>query len=319
MKSRFRALGAALATCGLIAGVPATAAAAPTVAKLRVEAGGKAFDPGTSYVNDTARLATAPSECGGSGARRTVTGPSAIGLVDYAKRIRQSLRPFYASDKYSFGLIVCRIGAFGAFSASDAWLYKVNHKAPPVGGDQYPLSRGDQVLWYFASFPSGPNTGDELELRTPARVRPHQPFAVRAVAYDWDGNAKPAAGVQLSGSASAGTDATGAATVTASRPGTFRLRGRRANDIPAAPALTCVNANLARCPAVRGERIFGTSSPDAIPGTRGADTVLAGSGDDRVFVRSASVDAVSCGAGNDFVRAGPNDQVAPDCERVVRG
>jgi hypothetical protein len=317
MKSRSQVLAAAVATCA-VAAVPTSAGAAPTIAKLRVEAGGHALDAGNSYVNDTARLATAPSQCGGSGARRTVAGPSAIGLVDYAKRVNGRLRPFYASDKFSFGLIVCRIGAYGAFSANDAWLYKVDHRSPDVGGDQYHLHRGDQVVWYFANFASGENTGDELELRTPARVRPNQPFGVRAIAYDFQGNARPAAGARLEGDASAVTNANGWARVEATRQGSFRLRARRGNDVPSAPALTCVNVTLARCPAVRGERIFGTAGPDPILGTSGADVIAAGGGDDRVDVSGGGPDAVSCGAGFDRVRAGRNDRVGRDCERVVR-
>jgi Ca2+-binding RTX toxin-like protein len=213
---------------------------------------------------------------------------------------------------------VCRIGDFGAFSASDAWLYKVNHKSPLVGAEQYRFHSGDQVLWYFADFATGRNTGDELELRTPARVRPNRPFSVRAVAYDADGNAKAAPGVVISGDAKAVTDATGTATVKASRQGSFRLRGKRGNDIPAAPTATCVNANLDRCPAARGERIFGTSPPDTIVGTAGAADVISGrGGDDRIDVSRGGADSVSCGAGNDYVRASRNDRVARDCERVV--
>jgi len=318
MKSRSRALGAAFAACAFFAVATSGAGAAPTVAKLRVEAGGRALDPGTRYVNDTARLATAKSQCAGSGTARTVAGPSAIGVVNYAKQVNDRLRPFYASDRYSFGLIACRIGEFGAFTASDAWLYKVNHKSPSVGGDQYPLARGDQVLWYFADFASGANSGDELELRTPARVRPNQPFAVRAVAYDWEGTARPAGGVVIGGDAHAVTGADGLATVKASREGAFRLRARRGDDVPAAPTFTCVNASLDRCPAVRGERIFGTARADVIAGTRGADVIRARGGDDRVDVAGGGPDAVACGAGRDRVRASRNDRVASDCERVVR-
>jgi Ca2+-binding RTX toxin-like protein len=318
MKSRHRVLAAVVTSCALLPLAPGAATAAPTVAKLRVEAAGRALDAGNSYVNDTAQLATAPSQCGGSGVRRTVPGPSAIGVVDYAKRVNDRLRPFYASDQFSFALIVCRIGAYGAFTANEAWLYKVNHKAPSAGGDQYRLRRGDRVLWYFANFATGQSTGDELELRTPARVRPNQRFGVRAFAYDWEGNAKPAAGVALSGDATAVTDANGWTAVKATRRGDFGLRGRRGNDIPAAPTHTCVNANLDRCPAVRGERIFGTAGADSITGTPGADAISGGGGNDRVDVGRGGPDVVSCGTGFDSVRASGNDRVARNCERVAR-
>jgi hypothetical protein len=58
MKARSHALRALLAACVLLIAAPVVAAAAPTVAKLRVEAEGRPLDRGTSYVNDTARVAT---------------------------------------------------------------------------------------------------------------------------------------------------------------------------------------------------------------------------------------------------------------------
>ena len=96
---------------------------------------------------------------------------------------------------------MCRIGDYRGVAANDAWLYKVNHKRPPVGGDRYRVRRGDEVLWSFANFGTGRNTGDELKLHTPARVRPNQPFQVSAVGYTRDGQVAPAAGVQVSGDA----------------------------------------------------------------------------------------------------------------------
>jgi len=318
MKSRFRALAAVSATCALVAVAPTVAGAAPTTAKLRVEAAGRALDAGTSYVNDTATLVTQPDQCSGSGERRRLAGPSARALIDYGRAANRNLRPFFAPDKYSFGLIVCRVGQYGAFTLNDAWLYKINHGFAQVGGDQQGLRRGDEVLWYFANFATGQNTGDELELQTPARVRPNQAFGVRAVAYDGEGSATPAAGVRISGGATAVTNANGWAKVKAPRQGTFRLRAARGNDIPAEWTRTCVSANLARCPSTRGERIFGTAGADSIPGTAGADAVSARGGADRIYVGGGGADVVSCGPGSDLVRAGGNDRVARDCERVVR-
>jgi hypothetical protein len=90
MKSRSRALAAAFATCAIVAGAPATAGAASTVSKLRVEAAGHALDPGTSYVNGTATLATWADQCGGSGKSKRVIGPTAMGIVDYAKQVNRT-------------------------------------------------------------------------------------------------------------------------------------------------------------------------------------------------------------------------------------
>ncbi len=316
MKHRSRALWAALGVCAVTAAAPAVASAEPTVAKLRVESDDRALSPGVNYVNDTARLATAPSQCGGSGQTKTVEGPSAIGLVDYAQETSSLLRPFYVSDKFDFGLIVCRIGDRGAFNANEAWLYRVDHKSPPVGGDQYRLSRGDEVLWYFANFETGENTGDELDLRAPARVKPGVPFTVSTVAYDFEGNARPAAGATVSGDSKSVTGPDGRAKVVLTGEGTKRLRATRGNDIATAPTPVCVNENLERCPAQRTELIVGTNGADSIVGTATPDSVVSRGGDDRIDVRNGNSDGVRCGVGNDSVLASSNDRVAPDCERL---
>jgi hypothetical protein len=147
-------------------------------------------------------------------------------IGNYARAINLPLRPYLASDQYSFGLIVCRIGDVGAWSLDQARLFRVNHKDAQVGGDQYRLRRGDEVLWYFADFASGENTGAELELRTPAHVRPNQPFGVQAVAHDASGRTTPASGMQIWGGATAITVANGWASVEAPRAGTFAPAGR---------------------------------------------------------------------------------------------
>ena len=118
MKSRSKAVAATVATCAVVAGAPTTAGAAPTVSKLRVGAAGpaRALDTGTSYVNDTTLLTTRAGACGGSGKSRRVPEPSS----DPHRELRACdqippLRRYLASDQYSFGLIVCRIGDFGAW------------------------------------------------------------------------------------------------------------------------------------------------------------------------------------------------------------
>jgi hypothetical protein len=230
-------------------------------------------------------------------------------------RVNARLRPYFISDRFDLGLIVCRIGDFGAFSTSQACLYKVNHAAPSVGGDQRRLGRGDRVLWYFADFATGADTGDELELRAPARVPPNEPFRVRALAYDFGGNVRPAGGAQVGGTAT-GTD--GRATLTATRQGTLTLRVKRGNDIAGARVRICVNARLDHCPPRRGEIIFGTDRPDVIAGTRGADRVLGRAGSDRVDVAGGGPDSVDCGTGTDRVRIGDGDRAASSREQVVR-
>ena len=195
------------------------------------------------------------------------------------------MRPYLASYQYSFGLIVCRIGDFGAWSLDQAWLYRVNHKEAHIGGDQYRLRRGDKVLWYFADFASVENTGAELELRTPAHVPPTQPFGLRALAYDASGRTTPASGMQIWGGATAIADAKWWASVEAPRAGAFAPAGRlwqrhpgRLDDEvrqrePRAPSSDAWRADR------RHER-----AADSITGTAGADVVSARVGADRVVV-----------------------------------
>jgi hypothetical protein len=145
---------------------------------------------------------------------------------------------YFVSDKFGFGLIVCRIGDAGAFSPSEAWLYKVNHVSHSVGADQYRLRPGDEVLWYFADFTKCPqeNACDELVLRAPARVRPNEPFTVTVLAYDFAGNASRAAAAKIGGDLQAHAGANGRATLTAPRQGSITLRAKRGNDVPSAPS-----------------------------------------------------------------------------------
>jgi hemolysin type calcium-binding protein len=318
--------GLALAACAAALVAAPAASAKPVTAEVRVEAG-KPMVPGYSYVTDTARLKTDPSPaCGGSGATKTIQGPSALGLVASAERIVKPLRPFAVSDKFDFGLFVCGIGSsVGASDGSSFWLYKVDHKSPSVGGEQFPLKGGEQVLWYFVDPARGINSGTapdfsakELVLVAPARARSGKPFGVRVLQYEAEGRRSPAAGVRVLGGTTERTDASGRTEVVSGKHGYLGLRAVRDGDVPAAPVNVCLNPKLSRCPRARGERIFGTNGADRLRGTRGADVVTARGGTDRIDVRGGGRDRVRCGSGRDRVRLGHSDRAARDCERVLR-
>jgi hypothetical protein len=294
------------------------ASAASTVAKLRVEAGGRALDRGASYATGSARVRTSTQQCAGKGRSFVLRGPNATGIVDYAREHNGKLQPFFVSDRFDFGLIVCRIGSFGAFSANEAWLYRLNHRDPGVGGDQAKLKSGDQVLWYFANFASGANTGVELRLAAPARAQTGSTFTVIAYAYDSAGRRTPAAGVRIAGDASAVTGADGKARIVANREGRLDLRGTHLNDVPTQPLAVCVDDRLSNCPLYRGQTIVGSRLSDRLRGTRGRDLVIARNGDDRINVRGGGLDRVRCGLGHDVVIAGPRDLVRASCNVVMR-
>jgi hypothetical protein len=63
--------------------------------------------------------------------------------------------------------------------------------------------------------------------------------------------------------------------------------------------------------------IVGTARADRLRGTRRTDRVLAGPGNDVVFVRDGRRDVVSCGEGVDLVMADQLDELA-GCERIER-
>jgi hypothetical protein len=309
-------LSAVLVTCCVLATAsPALAKSIPV--DLRVEgADGRALTA-DRYQTFPTRVKTAkqPPNCNGSGATKQLPTTALGALVDGAL-VNSKLDPLLVSDEFDFGLLVCGVGGDNAGGTSSFWLYKVNHVAPEVGGDQLPVKPGDDVLWYFVEGSS--NSGDELELGAPPRVRPGEEFQATVSAYDSQGVRRTVAGATVAGGGeTATTDASGVARLTFDRNGTRTLRATLDQNVPSAPTKVCVNDDLSRCPAARGTRIWGSRRSEAIAGTAGPDRIRAGRGDDRIRVRRGSRDRVSCGAGRDRVFAGRQDRVGRDCE-VVR-
>ena len=303
--------------CVLALAAPAGAASIPV--DVRVEgAAGKSL-AADRYLTDTTTVGTAqrPPNCNGTGATKSLPGPTALGALADGERVDRRLDPLLVSDEFSFGLIVCGIGGDES-TGSSFWLYKVNHVSPEVGADQFTVKRGDDVLWFFSS---DLNTGNELELRAPARVATGDEFVVQVNQYDFQGTRTPAAGVTVAGGgASAVTDATGAARLTLNRQGNRTLRATLDPNIPSAPTKVCVNEDLSKCSPARGGRIWGSRRGERIAGTAGPDRIRAGGGNDRILVRRGWRDVVRCGRGRDVVRAGARDRVASDCEVVrIRG
>ena len=304
------------AAAAVLAAGTVAAEAKPVVAELRVEAAGKALEPGTSYVTDTATVQTDKrAACGGSGNSKTLSGATAMGVLTNAAPVNPLLRPVGISDKFSFGLLVCGLGEYVA-SDTAFWLYKVDHKSPEVGGDQYKLQPGDEVLWFFQDTTKNENTGDELVVDAPARARPGQAFTVTVYSYDFAGKRKPAAGAEVRGATVQMTDADGKATVTIDKRQTVSLRATRGADIASKPVPVCVDSP-SKCPARPGKHIVGRNVADSITGTPGADEIEGRGGADRIRVNGGGVDTVDCGPGRDTVVKDRRDRAARDCERVV--
>jgi hypothetical protein len=309
-------LRVALAACALAAVAATPAMAAPVQAQLRVEGpNGQIMDPGFWYLNDTATLAAATS-CGGSGAEKTLTGPTALGIVDYGARYNQKITPVEVSDQFDFGLFVCSIG--GVAPQGEAfWGFRVNHVVAEVGADQYQLKPGDRVLWTYTDFSAGINSGNELVLQTTDDwVKAGESAEVRILEYDFAGNGSPAAGVQVGGQV---TDAAGEATIPLPDAGRFVLRGIRGSDIPTAPKRICVWENApTECETLSHGRIVGTTGADQLKGGSVPEFLVGRRGNDRFNVRDSATDVVSCGPGDDVVIADKFDRARRDCEQVKR-
>jgi hypothetical protein len=323
---------ATLACLVALAGLGAANAGASVGADLRVVDTNGALDDITQY-SDTTMMPTSPqADCfgpgsGGSGQGMTVTGANALGVVVEAAESRNRLNPLLLTDKFvpdGFGLGVCGVGGEVA-QGSAFWYTKVNHTGLQVGGSQFPLHAGDQVLWYLA--PNFPPPA-ELVLNAPVREPLGTPFPVQVLAYGDDGTAAPAANAVISGGATpVTTDASGNALVTMSGAGVAQIQATRSADIPSAATAICSAVQIADCTAARGRLIVGSDGIDDIVGTAGTDRikpragndgVRALAGADRVDVRGGGKDRVNCGGGDDSVKADKRDKLAKNCEQRSR-
>jgi hypothetical protein len=315
---------AALALVALVIVVPVASAAASVPAEVRVvNAGGKTLAEHTQYTGGV-RIKTDPgADCfgsgtGGSGDRVSVDGATALGLVADGGDFDRDLRPLSVSDAFDFGIAVCGIGGFVAPSTG-YWYLKRNHEATTTGGDQTPVRRGDQILWYLIRDFSAPEP-KELSLRAPVAAELGKPFTVTVSAYNGKGVKRPAAGAKVPGAVGT-TDSDGEVRVVAADRGTLELRATRAGDIPSNTGSVCVAANRDACPPARGKDIAGSHRADDIDGSRGADRIDAAAGGDTIDVRGgAGGDRIDCGAGRDEVIAERGQRISAraNCERIRR-
>jgi hypothetical protein len=311
------ALACALA-CALL---PATASARTVGAQLRVEGTRGTILADVTQYTSPAKVRTDPNaKCfqggvGGSGNVVTIPSRTALGLVADALPNVKALRPLSLTDEFSFALGLCGIGGLEA-KGQEFWYLKRNHAGAQVGGDQLKVDDGDQILWYLApGFP----VGDELALKLPVRAKPRTPVTATVLAYNDAGKRTPVEGAKLP-FAHGATDANGHATLEFSKAGTQDVQAKLAGDIPSNVVAVCVNADLSKCPAHAGRRIFGSPKADRIRTTNGSDRIAAKGGDDRIVLKRGGEDRLNCGPGSDVVvaRRGDRDKRIRSCEKVVR-
>ena len=320
IRSFHRPLGLALAcAAAILITVPALAGAKTVGAELRVVGPSgqtlaqlEQFTSSVKIKTDPDALCFGPGT-GGSGSRVKVPGATALGLVQDASETARDLQPLSVTDAFDFGLGVCGIGGFQALGSA-SWYLKHNHAGAQVGGDQLPVKKGDQVLWYLApSFPYPP----ELGLEASERANPGSQVDVQVLEYADDGTQTPAAGATVSGgSTPATTDAEGKATVPVGS-NDVTLQATRGADIPSNEAAVCVSDSPIGCSPQ--QVIAGTDKADKIKGTNRPDKIKARAKDDLVKTRGGAPDRINCGTGKRDVAVVDAEDAVRACEKVKLG
>jgi hypothetical protein len=323
---------AALASLIAFAVLGTASAGASVGADLRVVSPSGQLDDLTQY-SDTTTMPTSPqAECfgagsGGSGQGTPVDGANALGVVVEAAKSQNALNPLLLTDTFvsqGFGVGVCGIGGQVA-SGSAFWYTKVDHTGLQVGGSQFPIHAGQQVLWYLT--PNFPPPA-ELVLNAPVREPVGTPFPVQALSYADDGTATPAAGAVISGSGTpVTTDGSGNAIVVVNGTGPRQIQATLGDQIPSDLTSICSFDSATACPVERGRLIVGSDGIDDIAGTLGPDQIKPRAGDDAIRalagndiidVRGGDKDRVNCGSGIDLVKGDKRDKFAKNCERRIR-
>ncbi len=158
---------------------------------------------------------------------RTISGPTALGLLYQASLRYKALRPLKLSDG-DFGFGVCGIG--GTMAKGEGWwVLRHNYRDAASGAEALKVKRGDSVLFYYSS--SWKNTNpDSLFLKAPVKVKKGAKVKVRVFKYDGTGKRTPAPNAKVSGASGARTDAQGYTTLTIT--GKTKLVAREGNLIP---------------------------------------------------------------------------------------
>ena len=214
--------------------IPAIAISASTNTTIRVEGGVANTLPETAVTSDDIAGPTVVVHDGADADTATVPWNSATAQIDSG--LRKFGIPLAFSVDPVFGSFISRIGP-DTGSLTSFWLFKVNHKAAPVGADAQILGSGDNVLWYFTS----DFTARELDLAVSGdKIAQGQPFTVTVKSYDGDGVAVPATGANVVyGDQSTTADATGKAVFAATGLGVKLVAATRTGEIRSQARAVC--------------------------------------------------------------------------------
>jgi hypothetical protein len=308
----------------------ATSFAAPITVELRVEGSSKTLFEGpvsTEGVLASPGISTASSggahpcdvKDNGSNGGFGVSAPTPItALYEAAKAAGLSFDATWSGSFNDF--LISQVGndMNGGAPEFPSWGYAVNYTTAGVGGCQFQLASGSEVLWAYNYF----NLPHLLRLSGPAVVNAGTPFAVHvADAQTGESISGATIGELLAGltttlASSSTTDASGNATVSLASDGSVTLKASRVADSVRSNGLVlCVhNGNDGTC----GTTVPGAQPPvPAKPGFEGDRTRIAVPRNGRVYRRGFAPRILS---GVVETRAGGTlRQVRISLERRYRG
>lgn len=225
-----RYLAPAAAVLALVA--CSAASAAPTTVQLRVEGSTRTvFEGPVTTDGKTITKGGNTAVCDGTiNPANGAPGPTATSALDDGA-IQSGVTwdaTFFAPDFF--------LTRFGD-QASDVWGYAVNYVSPPLGGCQYQVHSGDEVLWAADFFGGPPDYAQKTLLRLdgPAKAAVGVPTTVRVT----DGATHaPIAGASVGGAV---TDTDGAAAVTLGPAGVAQLKAEAPASIRSNALAVCVS------------------------------------------------------------------------------
>jgi Domain of unknown function (DUF4430) len=231
MKARIGTLAVLTAA---LACAPAHAAA--TTVTVRIEGATKTLVEGKvpTTVHEVTGDQSGPHKCDGTNAgAHSTPGPTATGALDDAARIAGLT---WAGNFSGDDFLVNRIGP-DASTSSKFWGFAVNGVSPSVGGCQYQVASGDEVLWAYDAFGPDGNFRPILHARAAKRVRRGRAVRVRVTETlnEFDAatgqtrtRLEPAVGAKIGGRR---TNADGIARLRFRTLGVKRLKARRSGAI----------------------------------------------------------------------------------------
>lgn len=241
------------------------AKAAPITVNLRVEGSTKTLYEG-SVATGAESISTTSSggahECdvkdnGANGGFGVSSGTPTTALYDAALVERLSFDATWSSEFNDF--LVTQVGSDANETKAPfaSWGYAVNYTTAGVGGCQFQLAPGSEVLWAYNYF----NLSHLLSLSGPASANVGTPFALHVV----DGQTgapiagaaigEDVAGVTTTIPGSSLTDAEGNATILLSHLGAVKLKATQAESVRSGGLAVCVHSG--------NDGTCGTSAPGA--------------------------------------------------------